>query len=268
MTRANEANRRRVSRWHAAASVLACLFAANAFAATDESLVEKVSVRNKLFKTEGRFELGISLEAGLLSRLVDSYPINLTVGYNFLESLAVEARLGYVISAHTSLANQIASDFNSNGSIMTATDLSDLWQMTATGTLGVRWQPIYGKLSLMSELAVHFQFYVWLGGGAGYFHRESVVICNQKQGADCVSYYSENAVKPIGAVAVGLRFLFLENHAIRIEVRDYAFPDSYLENVNRAAALNPSNPTGNGNQVTNPGITNISVISLGYTYLF
>jgi outer membrane beta-barrel protein len=258
----------KVIKLNAVASVLACLFATHAFAAADESLVEKVSVRNKIFATQGRFELGFAFEAGLLSRLTDTYNFNVTVGYNFLESFAVEARLGYAYSAHTSLANQIASDFNSNGSVMTATDLSDLWQMTANGTVGIRWQPIYGKLSLMSELAVHFQFYVWLGGGAGYFHRESVVICNQKQGADCASFFTENAVKPMGALAVGMRFMFLGNHAIKLEIRDFAFPDSFFENVNRAAALTPSNPTGNGNLVANPGITNVSVFSIGYSYLF
>lgn len=259
----------KVSKLQAVVCALAVLGAASpAFAAEDDSLVEKVSVRNRLFKTEGHFELGVALEAGLLSRLTDTYNFQLQVGYNVLESLAVELRAGYAYSAHTSLANQIAQDFNGNTSVKTATDLSDLWQMTANGVIGVRWQPIYGKLSLMSELAVHFQFYIWLGGGASYMHRESVVICNTKAGGDCAAFFTENAVKPVGSLAVGFRFLFEQKHAIRLEVRDYAFPDSYLENVDRTAALNPSNPTGNGNPVTNPGITNVSVISLGYTYIF
>ena len=51
-------------------------------------------------------------------------------------------------------------------------------------------------------------------------------------------------------------------------MRDYAYLDSYLENVDRTQALNPGNPTGGGTQVQNPGITNVSVVSLGYTYLF
>ena len=105
--------------------------------------------------------------------------------------LALEARGGWAYSRHTGLADQIGSHLlgrnpvgsnGSQGDLQETSDLSGLWEMKGNGALGVRWAPIYGKLGLMSELPVHFQFYVWGGGGAGTFERESLVVCNDVTG--------------------------------------------------------------------------------------
>ncbi len=37
--------------------------------------------------------------------------------------------------------------------------------MGVNGSIGARWQPIYGKINLIAELPVHFQLYLWAGGG-------------------------------------------------------------------------------------------------------
>ncbi len=96
------------------------------------------------------------------------------------------------------------------------------------------------------------------------------MICNQKQGNDCVAFFTENKVGPVGTAALGARFRFFmqQPRHSQLEVRDYAYLDSYYENVNRAAALNAANPTGDGNLASNPGITNLGAVDLGYTYLF
>ena len=247
--------------------------------ASGEELVEKVVVRNRLFNVAGRFELGANFGFSMLSKLTDHYNLNISAGYNFMDALALELRVGYAISSHTGLADDISEKFfaQSMSAIPNADDLSDLWEMKFNAMVGLRWQPIYGKLGLMAELPVHFQFYVWLGGGVAMLERTSVVICNQtgmvqdpntgKNRPGCVNYLRDSKVGPLLSVAAGFRFFVTDNHVVRFEIRDYSWVDSYLTGANRAAALNPNNPTGNGTPLT-PGLTNLVQFDLGYTFIF
>ena len=253
--------------------------AAWAQAASGEELVEKVVVRNRLFNVEGRFELGANVGFSMLSRLTDHYNLNVSAGYNFMDALALELRVGYAISSHTGLADDIADKFfaQSKTAIPNATDLQDLWEMKFNAIVGLRWQPIYGKLGLMAEVPVHFQFYIWLGGGVAMLNRTSVVICNQegmvqnpdtgKNELKCVNYLKDSKVGPLVSLALGFRFFLTNNQIVRFEIRDWSWIDSYLTGANRVAALNASNPTGNGTPVS-PGITNLVQFDLGYTFIF
>lgn len=260
-------------------SCLAVLTAAgSAFAADDGELVEKVAVRNRLYTVAGRWEVGGNVGLAILSRLTDHYNLNVSGAYNFTDWLGLELRGGYAISMHTSLARQIQDDFYKNTSISRVNDLSDLWEMKANGILGLRFQPIYGKINLMAELPVHFQLYGWVGGGAGLFGRESLVICPVKTNAsECGEYFTESKVSPIVSLALGFRFFIPgvtsagnvvgQRHSIKLEVRDWSFLDSYYVNVDRAAS-NAGNPTAGGMQSPNAGITNLVMIDLGYSFIF
>lgn len=229
-------------------------------------LVEKVAVRNRLFEVDDRFEVGGSIGLALLTRLTDHYNFNVTGAWNVAETFAIELRAGYAYSKHTGLADRIAKEFPAVGPTKTA-DLKDLWEMTANGVIGARWQPIYGKLGLMAELPVHFQLYLWAGGGVGLFKRDSVIICAQKAGADCGTYLSESKVGPLVSLALGTRFFITRRHAIGLEMRDYSYLDSYLENLDKktvtAGTANPG-----GTPATNPGITNLVMLNVGYQFIF
>lgn len=247
---------------------------ASAFAQEEEAaegeLVERVAVRNRLYSVDDRFEIGASIGFTLMSRLTEHYNFNATVGWNIAETFALEIKGGFAYSQHTAFADRVAVEFerrNPLTSVPVVDDLRDLWEMTANAVVGVRWQPIYGKLGLMAELPIHFQFYVWAGGGAGLFKKQSLVICNERQGNVCNSLFGETQVGPLVSVALGGRFFITQRQAVRLELRDYSYLDSYRENINRAAAVNPSTPDGNGT-VVNAGITNLVMFDLGYTFLF
>src|SRR4051812_35639214 len=221
-----------------------------ASAADDTALVERQVVRNRLFTTSGRFELGVNLGFSLLARLTDHYLFDATIAYNIGETFAIELLAGYAYSQHTSLADDVASKFAMNNA-KTADDLSDLWEMTANAMIGVRWQPIYGKIGIFSEYPLHFQFYVSVGAGGALLKRTSVVICNHKTGTMCDDYFSESRGSFVGTAAGGFRFFVPVvgfHHSIRLEVRDFLYPDQYYTQVDRAAALaNPmGDPTGMG----------------------
>ena len=243
-------------------SCLVLLTAGAAFAEDTDELVEKVAVRNRLFSVAGRFELGGNVGFSILSRLTDHYNLNLSVAYNPKDWFGLEIRGGYAISRHTSLADQIQTDFFANNTISKANDAADLWELTAHGVIGARFQPIYGKINLMSELPVHFQFYLWAGGGVGYLKRESMVLCAERVSArECGAFLTENKVSPLVSLALGFRFFVVQGHSIKVEVRDWSYLDSFQINVDRA--------TGTGGVPSpNAGITNLVQFDLGYAFIF
>lgn len=254
--------------------ILACLAVAlgAAQALADEGdLVEKVAVRNRLFTPAQRFELGGNVGVSILSRLTDHYNLNLSAAYNLTDWLGLELRGGYAISRHTSLADQIQIDFAGNSSIAKANDLSDLWELTANAVVGVRFQPIYGKINLMSELPVHFQLYGWIGGGFGLFKRQSLVICTQRVNTkECGAYFEESSAGPLVSIAMGFRFWPVEtwkNHSFKVEVRDYSYLDSYYIDVVRDQ-VTVGNPTAGGKLNPAAGVTNLVQIDLGYAFIF
>lgn len=253
--------------------LVVALAASTAFAAEENTegegaLVEKVAVRNRLFSVNGRWELGGNVGFSLLSRLTDHYNLNVSGAYNVAEWLGIELRGGYAISRHTSLADQIQEDFYTNTSISRASDLADLWEMTAHGVVGARFQPIYGKLNLVAELPVHFQLYFWVGGGAALLKRESLVLDLCATGASkCTDYFKENKVSPLVSLALGFRFFINQKHGIKLETRSWSYLDSYFIEVDRASS-SAANPTAGGRSSPNAGITNLVQVDLGYSFLF
>jgi outer membrane beta-barrel protein len=234
-------------------------------AAAAQDLIENVVVRNRLFSTAGKNELGLNVGLTVMPRLTDHVQAHASYAYNFSEQWAVELRGGYAFSRQTGLARQVADEFAKNSGVATANDLADLWEMNGNGVLGFRWAPIYGKVSLMAELPVHFQAYVWLGGGAAQFNRTSLVYCQSGTATSCNSYKEESKVGALFSAAIGSRFFFAANHGFRLEVRDYSFLDSYRVNIVRATARAGGDT---GEETKTPGITNLVQFDLGYTFIF
>ncbi len=257
-----------------------------AFAAEEEDegeLVEKIVVRNRLFSVANRFELGVNAGFGLLSRMTDTYVLNASVAYNILEWLALEVRGGWALGGLTSVARAIQDDYSASG---TASDASDAWQMTGHGVLGLRFQPIYGKLNLFGEGSLHFQFYLWVGGGVTGLRKESLVACaggsssctqwlaGGRQGASPFTFDGDtsgtfNKISPLGSLALGFRFLFGReaDHSFKLEARSWSFLDSYLVGITKNQ-VSEANPTGGGTEAPGVGLTNVMTIDLGYAFIF
>ncbi len=245
------------------------MVAGNAWAqAADEAeLVEKVAVRNRLFTVANRWEVGGNVGFTLLPQLTDHFNFNASVAYNLVEWLAVEARVGYAYSRQTALADQVKSAFLTQASRTRINDFSNMWQMGPNGVAGIRFQPVYGKLNLLAEVPVHFQLYLWAGGGVGLFERSSLLICTQRSGSTCNGYLAESKVSPLVSLALGFRFFIIGKHAVRLEVRTWSYLDSYFVEVDRAQ-VTANNPTAGGRAAPSAGITTLSQIDLGYSFVF
>ncbi len=241
-----------------AATLLLCT------AASAQELIENVVVRNRMHQLKGRFELGVQGGIPVLTRLTEHYNFTLNAAWNMNDVFALELQGGYAFSKHTSLSDQIAaatidSTVKSTDSDKSVDDLAGLWEMQGNGVIGLRWAPLYGKINLMSDLPVHFQMYLWLGGGAGSFTRESVVDCDEG-GAGCAI---DTKVGPIVSAAFGFRFFATEHVGLRLEIRDFIFPDSYREDV---LVKRPVGTTGTA--AASPGIINLALINIGVQFVF
>ena len=225
------------------------------------------AVARRLYQLEGRTEVGVGFGFPIVSRFVDQFQLQLTVSRSLVEWLAVEARGGYSFGVATSLANDLRSKVESNSSIRTVSDFADFWHMAAHGVLGFRFQPLYGKISLLGELPVHFQVYAWLGGGAAQLRRESPVLCVDGNNP-CQSYWKQERVSPLLSAALGIRFfLGSPNHLVRFELRDSSYLDSYYLDVDRQQ-VRSDGPTAGGRLAPSPPITAVVSGDVGYSFVF
>lgn len=258
------------------------LAASSAFAAEPERVV----VRNRLYNPAGHFELGVEVSTSLINRLVSHNNFQLAAAYNFSNEWALELLGGYALAQHTDIADQITTGGKSIpakpiSSFQTVDDFAGLWEIQWNAVLGARWAPIYGKLNLLADVPVHFQFYVGAGGGAAGLSRTSVTYCLDSRApsgpgdvpqkdadgnATCNEPLTEARVSPVFQFGGGFKFWMGSKAALRIEARDYFFPDAYQVSINRAqAALHDENA---GEEVSSPGFEHVIFLSLGVTYLF
>jgi outer membrane beta-barrel protein len=231
-------------------------------------VLERASVRNRLYAVARRFEIGAHVGVGLLPRLTEHFNFTASGAYNIVEWLAVEVRAGYAYSRPTLLAEDLQARFL-RSSATQATDLTDNWALKANGLVAFRFQPIYGKMNLLSELPIHFQFSLSLGAGVGFLEQQSIVLCPNRQGNGCSAFLKSTRVAPVFGGAFGFRFWIPglgDRHSLRLEVRDVSFVDSYIEGATRAE-VNVDNPTGNGTLKTG-GLTNVVQLDIGYAFIF
>ena len=249
----------------------------------EDGLVERVAVKHRLFEVSGRWEVGVHAGVSLVSFLTDTYNFNLSVAYNPLEWLGVELRGGYALSFNNSVAEQVASRVYA----LTTTRLDELsgtWGLKANGLFGLRFQPIYGKLNLVADLPVHFQLYLWVGGGVASLSRISPTLClypktSTQDPAQCVvrdggttrvewaNYFREQKLSPLVSLALGLRLFVAQHHLISLEVRSWSFSDSYYQQVN-PGQVSPGNPTGGGQAAKGLLLTHLAQLDLGYVVVF
>jgi len=237
-----------------------------------DEVLERVVVRNRLHSVAGRLELSPSLGFSLSDTLTNHTTLSGGIAFNVAESFAIEGRATYALTRHTALADRVSSKFLSRDpsfSIRNVDDLENLWEMKWNLMGGLRWAPVYGKLSLVSELPVHYQAYLWVGGGVAGLHRESAVYCLNLSSRDegtCSEWLTDDRVSPLGSAALGMRFFVGKSGSLKLELRDYVFADAYRVNIDRVAA--ESGDRTSGTLSTSPGLTHVVVFDIGYAFIF
>jgi outer membrane beta-barrel protein len=279
-------------------SVIVVAVAAAATAAEPEAVV----VRNRLYSDDNSFEVQLITDLSINNSLtsIDNFQLNLS--YHFHEAWAVELIAGYALGGPTDLQCQAqnpstAATCNAGthsifagaqANARTYEDLPNLWVLNGfNAQVGLRWEPIYGKLSLLTELPVHFKWFIALDGGAAQFSRTSVDFCSsfnptavtpsntaQNSVGDCG--YSNGAYETLvqndwswlASAATGLRFVVISGFSIEAALRDYVWADSYP--ISFAATQFPSNGSNTlpANVKLATGLSNTLFADLGLSWTF
>lgn len=193
-------------------------------------------VQHKRFPMTARWETALLASTGVGSALTDQTGLLLQQRYHPNEWLDVGVD---GILQHTSLsglADQIRAHLPPRTDPATsapnvASELSRGSELRY-GVLAMgRLAPIYGKLNLAGELAVHFQAFLLGGVGIGAVHHESVNLCAVAGSAPCQpgQYQTWDAVKPLFDAGLGMRFWASDHVSLELQVRAHAYPDSYKE---------------------------------------
>lgn len=254
---------------------------------------EDVVVKNRLYSDDGRFEVKLITDLSINNSLtsIDNFQLNLS--YHFHEAWAIELIAGYAIGGPTSLQCQAQNPSTAaecqqgTSSIFQGaqtnnkgySDLPNLWVLNGfNAQIGLRWEPIYGKLSLLTELPVHFKWFFALDGGAAQFQRTSVDFCtsfnpNADNGLGDCNFNSaqgdyqtliQNDWSWLASAATGLRFIVIGGLSIETALRDYVWADSYPISFT-AADFGAKLPAGV--KVTT-GISNNLFADLGLSWTF
>jgi outer membrane beta-barrel protein len=225
-------------------------------------------VQPRLYSVGGRFSLAATVGLSVFDTLTHTATLDVRAGWDFNDWLGIDASVTGALTGHTALAERIGQHLLQTPPEGSVDDLSDLWQLKAMVLAGVRLAPVYGKFNLGSDLPIRYQAYLWLGGGAAWLDRTSVVVCREvtsREQGTCGDWLTESRVAPAFSGALGFRLFTGEHGAVVFELRSVVWKDDYLVGVDRTAAESGA-PTGQ--RSSSPGFTNTVLVQLGYAFFF
>lgn len=205
---------RRRTLWAAAAllgALTAPLFESRAFAlqgGEDPALLPVLV--DKRFGGKGRVQTSLMFSTEMVTKFVEGLGVYAGVQYSFSDLLAVGLSGGYFFSGETNIMDEVRAQAPGEPT------LTDLYQFNWTGGADVMLVPIYGKMSFASEFDPAFDLYFIGGGGVAGTKRK----LGEASGGG-----SRSKIAPVFNVGLGLRFYFNKLLAIRLEFRDFFYPD-------------------------------------------
>lgn len=188
-------------------------------------------VQNRFFLKEDRFELSPMVGYVPNNPFVRRYVVGVMGAYHLSETFAVEGAVMLAPDLGTSDVKDltrtlliIATDASSGGNNFQ----QPLNKMTLGGTFAARWAPVYGKINLVGESVLNFDFY--FTGGLGILslaeYRATANIDCINTGCDVVNL---GAATPVAVVPVnlgaGMDFFLTSSLALKIDARNYIYLD-------------------------------------------
>lgn len=190
-------------------------------------------VQNRFFLKKDRFELAPMFGYSPNNSFARRYVASLGFGYHFTEALSVQGIFSYSpdlgegdLKALTPVLVQRAAESGNEGF------QQPLDKFGLSATFGVQWTPFYGKINLLGETVLNFDFYGFLGVGmlatSQYVAKydadtveaaEDAGICCTPQ--DIVILEQQAAFKPYVAPVIGLGgdFFLSQSVALKLDTR-------------------------------------------------
>lgn len=155
---------------------------------------KRVAVRERLVKTEGRFEVGGGAGLNLIEALYNNITFNFLGSYHFDEMQAFTFQAVFPSTKLSNMGKDLQAGKGLNGAKFDASKapapeylMSGLYQYTA----------YYGKISMTKEKAMNLSLHGMLGGGV-------------------VSW--GDSVEPMVNVGMGQKLYFTPNFALRVDL--------------------------------------------------
>jgi outer membrane beta-barrel protein len=187
-------------------------------------------IAGKLHPMAGRFEIAGLFDYSLNDKYTKYLGGSGHLNYHIFDWLGLDLYGGYLLGDETSIADKVRiqgkSKINldrgdtelcavSETGLACEPELPDLWQTTWFAGANLQWAPLYGKLSVVSEYDLNFQFF--LTGGVAV---EGI----QKKQNDG-TFDTTTPIRISGNGGIGLRLMPLDFMALRVELRNYRGPN-------------------------------------------
>jgi outer membrane beta-barrel protein len=182
-------------------------------------------VVNRFFLKAKRFEITPTVGLVPNNPFARRFTVNLGFGYHFTESLAIAGNFSFApdlkerdLKGLTDVLLERASDDDF---------AQPVDKVTLSAALGVQWAPFYGKINLLGETVVNFDFYGFLGVGMVV---QNEYTATENPDATTVSDFvilsePNSEVRFAPTLAVGANFFVTQTIAIRLDGRFALFPD-------------------------------------------
>jgi len=191
----------------------------------------KRAVENRFFLKQNRFELSPQVGYVPNNPFARRYLGGVTLGFHTSEVLSFQAQVMYSpdlglndVKGLTDVLLQRAYQAN------TTSFQQPLDKAALTGAFGVAWAPLYGKISLIGETVLNFDFYMF--GGAGIVSKKNFVatyapdITTGRPVTLTTDPAAASEVKFAPFVGVGQNYFVNRLMAIKLDVRAAFYVDN------------------------------------------
>jgi outer membrane beta-barrel protein len=181
------------------------------------------TIQKKNFMKIHRFEGGLGLGFVANDPFLNRYIIYGVGDYHITEIFAVEIQVGYAPILGQGGENDPDWKPLSKQLLLKNSVSPDISKLTAHGSAGLAFSPIYGKAAVGRNIIA---FDIYGSFGLGITATSDDLVALQNDGAEAVA--TENQVHPTTNIGAGARVAFNEGLAVRVEGKSM----SYIETVN------------------------------------
>jgi outer membrane beta-barrel protein len=167
---------------------------------------------DKRFGMEGRHQASLQFSTSMATKYVEALALYGAYQYNFTDVIGLEVGGGFFFGSEASIMKEVRA--KSPG---TEPDLSDLYQIQWMAQVDFVLTPVYGKMSFASEFDPAYDLFFVAGGGVAGLRRQV--------GAEEAGLPHLTSVAPAFNFGVGLHVYFTKLIGLRVEFRDYFYPD-------------------------------------------
>lgn len=170
---------------------------------------ERIAVlQKKLYTLDGKHDITPFFATSVNDKYTSHLGGGLSYSYHLFESLALQVEGLYVAGSETSLTKELKELFQKNPIE------PQRMQMKYFAGGDLVWYPIYGKFSLISEVALHYNFY-FIGGAGIVGTRVFDPSLNKERDVDSALF--------AGNIGGGMQLFIIKWLSLKLEFRDIIY---------------------------------------------